>query len=165
MKKSTGVAAIKLKEGDSIANVTFANEEEFILLSRKGMSIRFETKDIAAIGRVTSGVKAMRLADDDEVLIGLPIIDIKETLAVFTTTGYAKKVELSEFPIQGKNGKGVKVATESLAGAMFINDTNNVLLVGKPNNICIAATEIPVLSRTSLGNIMIKNEVKSVVKI
>jgi hypothetical protein len=59
----------------------------------------------------------------------------------------------------------VKVASESLAGAMFINDTNNVLLIGKPNNICIAATEIPLLSRISLGNIMIKNAVTSVVKI
>ena len=165
MKKSTGVAAIKLKEGDSIANVTFANEEEFILISKKGLSIRFETKDIGAIGRVTSGVKAMKLAEDDEVLIGLPIINDKEHLAVFTTNGRAKKIELSEFPIQGKNGKGVKVSSELLAGAMFISDNNNVLLIGKPNNICIAATEIPLLSRISLGNIMIKNEVKSVVKI
>jgi DNA gyrase subunit A len=165
MKKSTGVAAIKLKDGDSIANVTFANEEEFILVSKKGLSIRFETKDIAAIGRVTSGVKAMKLAEDDEVLVGLPIINTKENLAVFTVNGYAKQVALSEFPIQGKNGKGVKVASESLAGAMFINDTNNVLLIGKPNNICIAATEIPLLSRISLGNIMIKNAVTSVVKI
>lgn len=165
MKKSTGVAAIKLKEGDSIANVTFANEEEFIIISKKGMSIRFETKDIGAIGRVTSGVKAIKLNEGDEALIGVPINDIKDTLAVFTTTGYAKKVDLSEFPIQGKNGKGVKVSTETLAGAAFINDTNNILLIGKPNNICISATEIPLLSRTSLGNIMIKNEVKSIVKI
>lgn len=165
MKKSTGVAAIKIKEGDSIANVTFANEEEFIVISKKGMSIRFETKDISAIGRVTSGIKVIKLNEGDEVLIGLPIDTKNDTLAVFTTTGDAKKVELTEFPVQGKNGKGVKVSSDPLAGAAMINDSNNILLIGKPNNICVSATEIPLLSRASAGHIMIKNEVKSIVKI
>ena len=57
------------------------------------------------------------------------------------------------------------MSSEPLAGALLIDDTDNVLLIGKPNNICISAAEIPLLARTCLGNIMIKNEVKSVVKI
>ena len=164
MKRSTGVVAIKLKEGDSIANITFANEEDFIIVTKAGMGIKFETSSIAPIGRVTSGVKSIKLAEDDEVLVGLPVK--KECqLATFTKSGYAKKTELSELPIQGRAGKGLKVSSEILAGALLINDNDNILLIGKPNNICISATEIPTLTRTCLGNIMIKNEVKSVVKI
>lgn len=164
MKRSTGVVAIKLKDGDSIANITFANEEDFIVITKGGMGIKFETSSIAPIGRATSGVKSIKLADNDEVLIGLPI-EKKSQLATFTKTGYAKKTDLNELPIQGRAGKGLKVSSEPLAGALLIDDTDNVLLIGKPNNICISAAEIPLLARTCLGNIMIKNEVKSVVKI
>lgn len=164
MKRSTGVVAIKLKDGDSIANITFANEEDFIVITKGGMGIKFETSSIAPIGRATSGVKSIKLADNDEVLIGLPI-EKKSQLATFTRTGYAKKTDLNELPIQGRAGKGLKVSSEPLAGALLIDDTDNVLLIGKPNNICISAAEIPLLARTCLGNIMIKNEVKSVVKI
>lgn len=54
VKKTTGIIAIKLNEGDTIANVVFANEEDFVIITENGMSIRFETKDIAAIGRNTA---------------------------------------------------------------------------------------------------------------
>ena len=57
VKKTTGIIAIKLNEGDTIANVVFANEEDFVIITENGMSIRFETKNIAAIGRNTAGVK------------------------------------------------------------------------------------------------------------
>lgn len=166
-KRSSGIAAIKLKEDDSIANVTFANEEEFIILTRNGMAIRFETKDIAAIGRVTAGVKSIKLADDDEVLIGLPIKHTTDTLATFTSNGMGKKTALTEFPIQGRGGKGLKVTgTGDLAGAALISDEDNILIIGKPNSICINATDIPILSRIASGNIMIKNsEIKSIIKL
>ena len=72
-KRSTGIQAIKIKDGDSIANIEIMNEEEMIVITKKGMSIRFATNDIAAIGRVTSGVRAIKLDEDDEVLVGLPI--------------------------------------------------------------------------------------------
>ena len=166
-KRSSGIVAIKLKEDDSIANVTFANEEEFIILTRNGMAIRFETKDIAAIGRVTAGVKSIKLADDDEVLIGLPIKHTTDTLATFTSNGMGKKTALTEFPIQGRGGKGLKVTgTNDLAGAALISDEDNILIIGKPNSICINATDIPLLGRIANGNIMIKNsEIKSIIKL
>jgi DNA gyrase subunit A len=165
-KRSTGIAAINLKEGDSLANVTFANEEEFIILTRQGMSIRFETAQIAAIGRVTAGVKSINLAEGDEVLVGLPIKHEEDMLATFSTNGIARKTALSDFPVQGRGGKGLRVGTGELAGAALISSEDNLLIIGKPNSICINAEEIPQLSRTASGNIMIKDSrIERVVKI
>lgn len=165
-KRATGIAAIKFKEGDSLATVTFANEEDFIIITKQGMSIHFETKDIAPIGRVTSGVKSIKLNEDDEVLTGLPIKHNTDTLATFSAGGTARKTSLEEFPVQGRGGKGLKVGAGELVGAALISDEDNLLLIGTPNSICISATEIPLLGRTSLGNIMIKNStIKSVIKL
>lgn len=166
-KKTTGIAAIKLKEGDSIANVTFAEEEDFIIITQKGMSIHFESKDIAAIGRTTSGVRSIKLAEGDEVVIGLPIKHNTDTLAVFAANGLAKKVELSELPVQGRGGKGLFVLKDDIViGAALVADKDTVLLCGKPNSICISAAEIPLTSRIAAGNQMIKGSiVRSVVKI
>ena len=165
-KRATGIAAIKFKEGDSLATVTFANEEDFIIITKQGMSIHFETKDIAPIGRVTSGVKSIKLSENDEVLTGLPIKHNTDTLATFSAGGTARKTSLEEFPVQGRSGKGLKVGAGELVGAALISDEDNLLLIGTPNSICISATEIPLLGRTSLGNIMIKNStIRSVIKL
>ena len=165
-KRTTGIAAINLKEGDSIATVTFANEEDFIIITKQGMSIRFETKEIAPIGRVTAGVKSIKLNDGDEVLTGLPIKHKTDALATFSANGTARKTSLDEFPTQGRGGKGLKVGTGEITGAALVSDEDQVLIIGAPNSICIAATEIPLLTRTALGNIMIKNSViKAVIKL
>ena len=165
-KRSTGIAAINLKEGDSLANVTFANDENFILITRQGMSIHFETKDIAPIGRVTAGVKSIKLNDGDEVLTGLPIKHKTDYVATFSTNGLARKTALEEFPVQGRNGKGLKVGSGELAGAALVSDEDNILIVGAPNTICVTATDIPLLGRTTQGNIMIKNSIiKAVIKL
>lgn len=169
-KRTTGIAAINLKDGDSIANIELMDEEEMIIVTKKGQSIHFETKDIASIGRVTAGVKAIKLGEDDEVLVGLPIRDNKETLAVFSSYGNAKKTSIDEFPIQGRAGRGVAVykvtpSTGELIGAEMVNDEDNLLLIGK-TSICIAATDIPKLGRATTGNLMIKNgQMKGVVKL
>lgn len=166
VKRSTGIQAIKLKEGDSIANVTFCNEEEFILITKQGMSIRFETLSIAPIGRVTSGVKSIKLSENDEVLVGLPIHKETDSLAVFAKSGYGKKTSLEEFPVQGRGGKGLKCSGDEIIGASLISDEDNILLVGVPNSICFSAKDIPLLGRVSMGNAMIKNSIiKKVVKL
>lgn len=170
IKRTTGITAIKLKENDSIANVTFANEEEFIIITKNGMSIRFESAEIAPIGRNTSGVKSIKLDENDEVLIGIPIENKDEQIAICTSKGFGKKINIEDFPSQARAGKGVYVyktndKNDCIAGAAIVNETNNILIIGNPNNICISASELPTLGRTSLGNIIIKNEVKSIVKI
>ena len=169
-KRSTGIQAIKIKDGDSIANIEIMNEEEMIVITKKGMSIRFATNDIAAIGRVTSGVKAIKLDEDDEVLVGLPITNKNSKVSIVTGYGYGKKTDIEEFPIQGRAGKGVVIykvtpSTGNVIGAAMITDEDNVLLVGK-TSICISATDIPLLGRPATGNMMIKNgELNSIVKL
>ena len=166
VKRSVGVQAIKLKEGDEIANVTFCNEEEFIVITKQGMSIRFETNAIAPIGRATSGVKSIKLGDGDEVLVGLPIHKTTDSLAVFTKSGYGKKTALDEFPVQGRAGKGIKCSGDCIIGATLISDEDNILVGGVPNSICVSAKDIPALGRISVGNAIIKNSImKKVVKL
>lgn len=166
-KKTTGIAAIKLKEGDSIANVTFAEDEDFIVITKNGMSIHFESKDIAAIGRTTSGVRAIKLDTNDEVLIGLPIKHFTDSVAIFNESGVAKKTALDEFPLQARGGKGVCVLKSGkVTGAAMVSDEDFILIIGQPNSICVSAKDIPQLSRIAVGNIMINgSKIKRIVKV
>lgn len=170
VKRSTGIAAIKLNEGDSIANIEFINNENVLVITKNGMSINFETKTVNAIGRVTAGVKAIKLAEDDEVIVGLPIYNDKINVAIISTKGYGKITDIKEFTPQGRGGKGLMIYKPtdifgSIAGATLVKDDDKILLNGSPNSICVAASELPLLSRTSYGNIVLKANISSIVKI
>lgn len=170
VKRSTGIQAIKINDGDSIASVTFLDQEEVVVITKKGMSIHFETASIGAIGRVTAGVKTIKLADDDEIIAGLPVHNLNDCVAIFSANGFGKKTKLEEFPLQGRAGKGVMCykptnTTGEVIGAEMVSDEDNILLVGISNSICISAKDIPLLTRTSVGNIMIKNKIVSTVKL
>lgn len=165
VKKNTGIQAIKLGEGDTIASVNFMDEEELLVVSHAGMAIRFTTKDINPIGRVSAGVKSIKLGEGDYVVAGLPIHKVTDMLAVITENGMGKKVQLNEFSTQGRNGKGVIVSKDAVAGVAMVDDEDTLLLVGQPTSICFETKELPVLGRAAAGNIVIKNsKVKRVVK-
>ena len=171
MKKSTGIIAIKLNENDSIANVLLMNEENMIIITKKGMSIYFTTKGINPIGRTSMGVKAIKLNEDDEVITGIPIYDTNLDLAIFTSSGLGKKMKILDFTIQNRAGKGVSIyknsiASDNLVGATIVSNDDNILLIGKPNSICISSNDIPLLTKAGMGNIMIKNsEISKIVKL
>ena len=170
IKRSTGIAAIKINEGDSIANVEFINEEDILVITKNGMSIHFESKNVNSIGRIAAGVKTIKLDENDEVVIGLPIHSDNDNIAIFSTKGYGKKTSIKEFTIQGRGGKGLVIYRPSavygeIVGAAIVLDKDTILLSGQPNSICIAATDLPLLTRTSFGNIMVKSNISSVVKI
>ena len=150
-KKTTGIQAIKFKDGDSLANVTLLNDEDVIVITKNGMGIKFITKDIAPIGRVAAGVKAIKLREGDEVLVGLPISKNND-VSIFTVSGYGKRVKATDFPVQNRGGVGVMVAESSkVAGAALVDNTDNILIIGRPNSICIDTKGIPVLGRTAAG--------------
>ena len=168
IKKSTGIQAIKLKDGDELVNVTFLKDEPVIVITKNGFAIKFDTKDIAATGRVTSGVKAIKLSEDDSVLIGLPISPKKKYLAIVSANGVGKKTDINEFPLQGRGGKGLLAykSDKHIAGAALIDDTDSILIRGVPNSICIATSDLPLVSRIGIGNILIKNtNVTGVIKL
>ena len=169
-KKNAGIAALKLKEGDSVAKVSFQDDEDVIVITKKGMSIRFATKDIGAIGRTATGVKAINLAEGDEVLTALPVHKDTDTVGLFTSNGMGKKVELKDFPVQGRGGKGTicykMEPNVTLAGAAMLSDEDNILVSGNKSSICISAKEVPQQNKMAQGNIIIKNNlVMSITKI
>ena len=167
VKKTTGIIAIKLNEGDTIANVVFANEEDFVIVTENGMSIRFETKNIAAIGRNTAGVKSIKLNEDDSVLTGFPITLNTQYIAIIAENGLGKKMKIDDFILQGRAGKGISIYKESgIRGAEPVSNEDNLLIIGKPNSICISVEDLPTLSKLGQGNQIIKNSIiQSVVKI
>ena len=166
VKKNTGIQAIKLAEDDTIANVNFMDEEDLILVTSGGYAIRFSTKDINSIGRVTAGVRGIKLLEDETVISGIPVHKITDYLAVITTAGMGKKVALSEFTCQGRGGRGVILSKEPISGIARVDKGEALFLVGKPTSIGISVNELPLLSRTALGNMMIKNsKISKIIKL
>jgi DNA gyrase subunit A len=168
-KKNAGIQAIKLREGDAAASILFQDEEDLIIITKKGMSIRFATKDIGAIGRLAIGVKAINLNEGDEVVAALPVHKDTDTVGIFMSNGLGKKVALKDFQVQGRGGKGSFVyksqADEYIVGAAMLDEEDNVLLTGVNSSICISATEIPLLGKVALGNILFKNKNSRVLSI
>ena len=166
VKKNTGIQAIKLAEDDTIANVNFMDEEDLILVTSGGYAIRFSTKDINSIGRVTAGVRGIKLLEDETVISGIPVHKTTDYLAVITTAGMGKKVALSEFTCQGRGGRGVILSKEPIAGIAMVDNEDALFLVGQPTSIGISVNELPLLSRTALGNMMIKNsKISKIIKL
>ena len=163
--RNNGIAAIKLKEGDSVVGVTFLDEEDVILVTKGGYAIHFETKSINPIGRLTSGVKGIKLSENDEVKNILPVHKTTDSIAIIGKDGLGKKMELSDFPLQGRGGKGIIIYKGAdIVGSEMIADEDNLLLVGD-KTLCISTKDIPMLGKTAVGNILIKGNVSKVVKL
>lgn len=170
-KKKTGLAAVGLKDGDSLAAVSLIKDEQIILVTANGMTIKFDSKEISPMSRTAAGVKGINLADGDYIVSALPIRDTNDKLAIFSTSGLAKKINLSELPVQKRAGKGLicykpNNSTGLTAAACLISDEDNILVIGDKSSICVSATDIPEMSRASIGNQILKNsKVKSVSKV
>lgn len=158
--KRTGIVAIKFKDGDELAAVTFINQEEMMLVTKNGMCIRFAAAGMPISSRIAQGVKGMSVAEDDQVIAALPIPNPADYLAVVSASGFGKKTELKEFTVQNRGGKGLACHKEHIAGAAITNDGNNILINGDKTSIVIAANELPSLGRTSQGNVTLKNNTK-----
>ena len=158
--KRTGVTAIKFKKGDELAAVTFIDQEEMMLVTKNGMSIRFAAAGMPISSRTAQGVKGMNVAEDDQVIVALPISNPASYLAIVSIDGLGKRTELKEFTIQNRGGKGLSCYKNPIAGAELIVDDDMLLISGDKTSIVVKATELPILNRTSLGNIMLKNNEK-----
>ena len=170
-KKKTGIVAINLREGDSLASVNLIKDEDIIIITKNGMGIKIKSSDASATSRVTVGVKGITLKPDDEVVSTLVVRHPTDQIAVFSDKGLGKKMAQSELPVQGRAGKGLIVYKPSatagnLIGAALVSDEDHILITGLVNSICISATDIPLLSRASIGNQLIKgNSATSVSKV
>ena len=170
-KKKTGIAAINLREDDELAIVTLIKDEQLVIVTANGMSIKFDSKEISATSRATTGVKGITIDNSDSIVAALPIRNTNDKLAIFAENGYAKKFSLEELPNQKRAGKGLLCykpteVTGLVSAATLVEDEDNVLILGDKTNICIDASEIPSLGRASVGNLVIKNsKIKSVSKV
>ena len=166
-KRKTGIIATKIKDGDSIADIAIASNEDVIIVTEKGMAIRIQLSEIPYGSRISIGVKGIKLNEDDKA-VALNIIDNNtKYLGVFYEDGSGKKVLISEFPVQKRDGKGLIVAKDKLvAGSLSLADGDTVFISSSQKGICISVEDIPELSRQSVGNILIKNgNIKSIVRV
>ena len=169
-KKKSGILAINIKDNDELASVFLVKDEDIILITELGNAIRFDSMEVGATSRATSGVKGVSLKEGDAVSVALPIHDTKDELGIFFSSGIGKKIKLSELPAQKRAGKGLQVGKlgdkEWVSAAALLSDEDNILIVGNLTSVCISAKDVPSLSRPASGNIMIKgNQIKSVSKI
>ena len=160
-KKKTGIAAITLRDGDSLASVCLVKDEDMILLTKNGMGIKFSSLDVGATSRSTVGVKGMAFKEDDEIVSAIPVRNKSDKLAIFTSVGTGKKFNNDELPLQKRGGKGlichkVTPTTGSITASALVSDDDSLLLCGDKTSICISATEIPAMGRAAAGNQMLK---------
>ena len=157
--RKTGLQGITLKEDDELIAVRLTDgEDNVVLVTRNGMCITFDEKDVRPIGRVSQGVIGIRLDEDDEV-IGMESIIAggKATLLAITENGFGKRTELDEYRVQIRGGKGVvtyKITSKTgkLVGARITtNDEDVMLITDKGTIIRLKVKDISVLGRPTQG--------------
>ena len=152
-----GLNAVTLRENDELIDVRLTDgTKDILLVTRNGMSIRFNEKDVRPLGRVSRGVRGIRLDEDDEV-IGMGVNIEDATLLVVTDRGFGKRTELEEYKVQTRGGKGILTyrATEKtgkIAGMKLVNEEDDVMLISSDGTIIrINVSDISILGRATQG--------------
>ncbi|MEU3332863.1 DNA gyrase subunit A [Glutamicibacter creatinolyticus] len=162
--RTAGVIAIKLREGDELVSAQLLTpEDDVMLVSRKGQSVRFTATDTALrpMGRATSGVTGMKFRDGDELLAADVVRDESYVFTV-TNEGYAKRTEVSEYRVQSRGGLGIKVAKLNeergeLVGALIVEESDEVLVVMQSGKVVRSAvSQVPSKGRDTMGVIFAK---------
>ena len=162
--KKTGLLSITLKDNDELISVKLTDgEDNVVLVTKKGLCITFDEKDVRPIGRIAQGVIGMRISEDDEVIGMESIISGgKATLLAITENGFGKRTELDEYRIQLRGGKGVityKITpkTGELVGVKIADETQDVMLITDTGTIIrMHVNEISVLGRSTQGVTLIR---------
>ncbi|OGE05631.1 DNA gyrase subunit A [Candidatus Curtissbacteria bacterium RIFCSPHIGHO2_12_FULL_41_17] len=164
--RRTGIIAIKLASGDMLrwAKLTTGDDLAF-LISRKGLSIKFNEKDVRAMARDTMGVRGIKLKTQDE-LIGMDVIAKKDTnadLLVITEKGIGKKTVISAWPLQLRGGVGVKAAnltekTGNIVAAQILTKEDEALILTSQRGQVLRTTlrSVPRLTRDTQGVIIMR---------
>ena len=171
--RKSGLIGITLKEEDELIDVRLTDgEDNVVLVTRKGMCITFDEKDVRPMGRVSQGVIGIRL-DDEDYVIGMESIiqGSKATLLAITENGFGKRTELDEYRVQTRGGKGVityKVTpkTGDLVGIRIATDDEDVMLITDTGTIIrLKVSDISVLGRSTQGVTLMRTNEGKVVSI
>ncbi|NLI57040.1 MAG: DNA gyrase subunit A [Clostridium sp.] len=152
-----GLAAVTLRENDELIDVRLTDgKKDIILVTKNGMSIRFNETDARPLGRVSQGVRGIKLSEGDEV-IGMGAFIENTSLLVVTENGFGKRTKLSEYKVQTRGGKGVRTyrvteKTGKLVGTKLVCEDDDVMLISSDGTIIrIRAQDISLLGRATQG--------------
>ena len=157
--RTNGVKAIVIREGDQLLEVKLTSgNAEIMIAAREGRAIRFNESTVRPMGRVSSGVRAISIEDDNEV-IGMIAIepDSKEDVLVLSENGYGKRTDLDEYRITNRGGKGVKTInvtekTGKLISIQAVTDDNDLMIINRSGlTIRTSADQIRVAGRATQG--------------
>ena len=155
--RKTGLLAISLREGDELIEVKITDgNDDVILITKNGMSIRFHETDVRTTGRVSMGVIGMNLDEDDEV-VAMQLDRRGEYLLIVSENGYGKRTLTSEFHVQNRGGKGLKCykimdKTGCVIGAKAVNDGNEIMMITNEGIVIrTGCDDISLLKRITSG--------------
>jgi len=152
-----GLTGVVLKENDELIDVKLTDgNQDIMLVTRNGMSIRFSEEDTRPVGRVSQGVIGIKLEQDDYV-IGMEVCVENAYLLAVTENGFGKRTELEEYKTQSRSGKGILTyrvtdKTGKIAGMELVNNTDDIMIISSDGTIIrLNVEEISILGRATQG--------------
>lgn len=153
-----GLQGISLKENDELIDVRLTDgNNRVVIVTKKGLSITFDEKDVRPIGRVSQGVRGINLNEDDCVIGMEPIISDDKYLLSVSENGFGKRTELNEYRVQTRGGKGVltyKVTnkTGNLVGIKIVDKDGDIMLISSDGTVIrLSVKDISILGRNTQG--------------
>lgn len=156
-------AAIALKDEDEVVGVERECGDTLVMVSRQGMSIRFELETVPAMGRAAGGVKCFKLEEGDAAVFAAQVLDEGELLLV-TDRGYAKRSFVFDYDVQGRNGKGQRTFEFKkngangleIAGSVYVREPYEFAVTQFHGTRTIVNTEhVPIQARNSAGKLLV----------
>ena len=171
--RTTGLLGITLKDDDELIDVRLTDgEDHIVFVTRKGLSITFDEKDVRPIGRTAQGVIAMKLDDEDYVIGMEPIVaGSNATLLAITENGFGKRTDVDEYRVQNRGGRGVityKITpkTGDIVGIKIVGGEEDVMLITDTGTIIrMKVDEISILGRSTQGVTLMRTNEGKVVSI
>lgn len=170
--RANGVIAINILEGDEVVGVRLTNgDNELLLANRNGRAVRFHESHVRAMGRVSTGVRGMRLDEGDDEVVGMVVANKpdSETIMVVSENGYGKRSAIEDYRITNRGGKGVKTLsitekTGRLVAIKVVTDDNDLMIINKSGILIrMKVSECRVMGRATQGvrliNLTKKNDV------
>lgn len=157
--RKNGIIAMKLRDGDELIQIKeTTGNNDVIIVTKLGKSIRFNENDVRPMGRAATGVRAIKLEDGDEV-VSMELVGDNEELLVVTSKGYGKRTSVMDYKVQVRGGKGILTYDKSkfkktgeLIGAMIVDNEDEILLINSLGTIIrIAAKDVSKLGRATQG--------------
>lgn len=170
--RANGVIAINIQEGDEVVGVRLTNgHNELVLANRNGRAVRFDENAVRAMGRVSTGVRGMRLDGGDDEVVGMVVVNKpdEETIMVVSENGYGKRSLVEDYRVTNRGGKGVKTLgitekTGRLVAIKVVTDENDLMIINKSGIVIrLSVKECRVMGRATQGvrliNLTKKNDV------